>query len=170
VLATVLLPAVRDAYEEFLHHSDPLAGAPTHRFLHLALTEKHQQIETARGWADRELARRPADRSGAEAWTAAFLEGLSALGGVGTERVPIDVRHPPLPGAVPTRCRESPHATSTTTSPDSTGQITSIQPTLTARAIASSFARHQPLERGLGGRDGRHYSQLLRLRLAVGMD
>src|SRR6201999_2475542 len=84
VLATVLLPAMRDAYEEFLHHSDPLADAPTHRFLHLALTEKQQQIETVRAWAEQELARRPADRAGAEAWTAAFLERLSALGGVGT--------------------------------------------------------------------------------------
>src|SRR5580658_2892054 len=101
VLATVLLPAVRDAYAEFLHHSDPLADAPTHRFLHLALTEKHQQIETVKAWADEELARRPMDRAGAEAWTAAFLERLSALGGVGTERVPVDLGHESLPGARP---------------------------------------------------------------------
>jgi uncharacterized ferritin-like protein (DUF455 family) len=101
VLATVLLPAMRDAYEEFLHHSDPLADAPTHRFLHLALTEKHQQIESARAWADQELALHPADRAGAEAWTAAFLERLTAQGGVGTERVPVDFRHSSLPGGRP---------------------------------------------------------------------
>jgi hypothetical protein len=101
VLATVLLPAVRDAYAEFLHHSDPLADAPTHRFLNLALTEKQQQIETAQAWADQQRARRPADRAGAEAWTAAFLDRLSALGGVGTERVPVDLDHQPLPGGRP---------------------------------------------------------------------
>ena len=78
-----------------------LADAPTHRFLNLALKEKHQQIEAVRAWADQELERRPADRAGAEAWTAAFLERLSALGGVGTERVPVDLRHQSLPGGRP---------------------------------------------------------------------
>jgi hypothetical protein len=101
VLATVLLPALRDAYAEYLHHSDPLADAPTHRFLHLALTEKRQQIETVKAWADQELARRPTDRSAAEAWTAASSERLNALGGVGTERVPVDLRQEPLPGGCP---------------------------------------------------------------------
>ena len=101
VLATVLLPAMRDAYAEFLQHSDPLADAPTHRFLNLALTEKRQQIETVQAWADQELERRPADLAGAEAWTTAFRERLSALGGVGTERVPVDLGHRPLPGRCP---------------------------------------------------------------------
>src|SRR6202042_3996240 len=63
--------------------------------------EKHQQIETTRAWADQEIARLPADRAGTEAWTFAFLERLSALGGVGTERVPVDLHHQSLPGGRP---------------------------------------------------------------------
>jgi hypothetical protein len=39
-LGSTLLPALRDAYHDFLRCSDPLADAPTHRFLALALTEK----------------------------------------------------------------------------------------------------------------------------------
>ena len=170
VLATVLLPAVRDAYREFLHHSDPLADAPTHRFLNLALTEKHQQIETVRAWADQELARRPADRARAEAWTAAFLERLSALGGVGTERVPVDLRHQPLPGgrvyAVPIEPARDQHYHLTRFYwPDN------VDPTYPyGEGYRLQLALgHQSLERGLGSRDGRHYSQLLRLSVAVGI-
>ena len=100
-LATVLIPAMRDAYEEFLRHSDPLADAPTHRFLHLALTEKHQQIETTRAWAEQELARHPADRAEAQAWMAVLQDRLTALGGVGTDYAPFDLGHLPLPGGRP---------------------------------------------------------------------
>ncbi len=100
-LATVLLPALRDAYEEFLRHSDPLADAPTHRFLALALAEKRQQITTTLGWADQELARRPADRAGAEAWTSTLRERLAQLGGVGTDHAPPDLPGAPLPGGRP---------------------------------------------------------------------
>ncbi|MBC8039687.1 MAG: hypothetical protein H7Y06_04025, partial [Opitutaceae bacterium] len=87
-LAGVLLPALRDAYEEFLSLSDPLADAPTHRFLTLALTEKRQQITAIQAWADEELALRPADLAGAEAWTAVLRERLVELGGVGTDHAP----------------------------------------------------------------------------------
>lgn len=100
-LATVLLPAVRDAYEEFLRYSDPLADAPTHRFLALALTEKRQQIAAIQTWADQELARHPAECVAAEAWTAAMRERLTLLGGVGTDIAPPDLPSAALPGARP---------------------------------------------------------------------
>jgi hypothetical protein len=97
-LATALLPAVRVAYEEFLRHSDPLADAPTHRFLALALTEKRQQIAATQAWAEHELARQPADRAGAEGWTGAMRERLTALGGVGTDTAPPNLPAAPLAG------------------------------------------------------------------------
>ena len=43
---SVALTALRDAYREFLEHSDPLADAPTYRFLELSLREKEKQIAT----------------------------------------------------------------------------------------------------------------------------
>lgn len=97
-LGTVLLPAVRDAYEEFLQHSDPLADAPTHRFLALAFTEKAQQITAARQWTEQELVRQPADRVGAHAWSSALSERLAVLGGVGTDHAPPHLPRVPLPG------------------------------------------------------------------------
>jgi uncharacterized ferritin-like protein (DUF455 family) len=100
-LAEVLLPAMRDAYEEYLRYSDALADAPTHRFLNLALTEKRQQITFAQVWANQELARNPADGGAAEAWTAALRERLIQLGGVGTERAPLDFPNLPLTGGRP---------------------------------------------------------------------
>jgi uncharacterized ferritin-like protein (DUF455 family) len=100
-LTSVLLPAVRDAYDEYLCHSDPLADAPTHRFLALALSEKRQQIADTQVWADQELARHPADRTGAEAWTVEMQERLTLLGGVGTDRAPLDLPSVPLAGGRP---------------------------------------------------------------------
>jgi uncharacterized ferritin-like protein (DUF455 family) len=106
-LASVLLPAVRDAYEEYLRYSDPLADAPTHRFLALALTEKRQQVETIGTWADQEFARHPNDRAGAARWTAALQARLDAVGGVGTDHAPPELASGPLaegrPYAVPTK-------------------------------------------------------------------
>jgi uncharacterized ferritin-like protein (DUF455 family) len=97
----VLLPAVRDAYEEFLSYSDPLADAPTHRFLTLALSEKRQQIQAIQAWADDEIARHPSDRGGTEAWTRSMRERLAALGGVGTDIAPPELPSVPLPGGRP---------------------------------------------------------------------
>src|SRR3954470_13298879 len=36
-MATVLLPALRDAYQQYLSNSDSIADGPTHRFLNLAI-------------------------------------------------------------------------------------------------------------------------------------
>jgi uncharacterized ferritin-like protein (DUF455 family) len=100
-LASTLLPALRDAYREFLRHSDPLADAPTHRFLALALAEKDQQIRTLSGWADEELARASLQRSDAHSWNVALAARLAALGGVGTDHAPPEVALDPLPGSRP---------------------------------------------------------------------
>jgi len=100
-LATVLLPAVRNAFEEYLDRSDPIADAPTHRFLRLALTEKHEQIATMRVWAQQELERHPEDRAEAEAWSEALREQLTELGGVSTDRAAPDLLRIPLPGGRP---------------------------------------------------------------------
>ena len=39
---TILLPALRDAYQAYLEASDSIADGPTHRFLRLALAEKER--------------------------------------------------------------------------------------------------------------------------------
>jgi uncharacterized ferritin-like protein (DUF455 family) len=100
-LASVLLPALRDAYDEYLRHSDPLSDAPTHRFLRLALAEKCEQIAKVQSWADKESARRQEDGPGSEGWTSALKERLRLLGGIGTDHAPADLPRAPLPGGRP---------------------------------------------------------------------
>ena len=100
-LASVLLPAMRDAYEQYLSYSDALADAPTHRFLALALEEKCEQIEALGTWASQESARHPDDRAPTARWVSALQERLSALGGVGTDHAPPDLASGPLPGGHP---------------------------------------------------------------------
>jgi uncharacterized ferritin-like protein (DUF455 family) len=87
-LARVTLPALRDAYEEFLRHSDPLADAPTYRFLELGLAEKQKQITTIAQWATDELQRSPSEREAAERWVSSLANLLEELGGVGTDEAP----------------------------------------------------------------------------------
>jgi uncharacterized ferritin-like protein (DUF455 family) len=87
-LAQVTLPALRDAYDEFLRHSDPLADAPTYRFLELALAEKQKQIATISQWAVDELQRSPDERQTTELWVSALAGLLAELGGVGTDEAP----------------------------------------------------------------------------------
>jgi uncharacterized ferritin-like protein (DUF455 family) len=98
-LAATLLPALRDAYREFLRRSDPLADAPTHRFLALALAEKDHQIQTLLRWAGEELARIPGQRSVAECWNNALAARLATLGGVGTDQAPFEGELGNLPGS-----------------------------------------------------------------------
>jgi uncharacterized ferritin-like protein (DUF455 family) len=81
--ALVLLPALRDAYEQYLHSSDSIADGPTHRFLSLALSEKCEQVAAFARWADDSLARSPEHREQAENWTHAVASKLEAIGGVG---------------------------------------------------------------------------------------
>jgi uncharacterized ferritin-like protein (DUF455 family) len=98
-LGSTLLPALRDAYKEYLRCSDPLADAPTHRFLALSLAEKEQQIGTVSRWAEEELSRAPANRSAAQSWNDTMAKKLTALGGVGTEHAPSAVSIEDLKGS-----------------------------------------------------------------------
>jgi hypothetical protein len=97
----VALTALRDAYQEFLDRSDPLADAPTYRFLELSLREKEKQIATLAAWAEHESARDLANRALSENWITGFSNQLKALGGVGTDAAPPDVRMTPIPGSRP---------------------------------------------------------------------
>ena len=88
-LATVALPRLRDAYHEFLAFSDPLADAPTYRFLELSIREKDKQILLL----NQELAESDWDAAVSEVsrrWAADFEKELDALGGIGTEAAPAD--------------------------------------------------------------------------------
>jgi uncharacterized ferritin-like protein (DUF455 family) len=96
---SVALAALRDAYQEFLDHSDPLADAPTHRFLELSVREKEKQMATLAAWAAQESARDLANRNRAENWIAGFSDQLAFLGGIGTDAAPPDVEVTPIPGS-----------------------------------------------------------------------
>ena len=89
-LANVALPALRDAYLEFLACSDPLADAPTYRFLELSVREKDKQIADLH----RRLAEMAADGVEAQTvsrqWVGDFADQLKMLGGIGTDRAPAD--------------------------------------------------------------------------------
>lgn len=100
-LGSTLLPALRDAYQAYLRYSDPLADAPTHRFLALALAEKERQIQSVSDWAAHELACAPAHRASAQSWNEALAGKLAGLGGVGTDHSPAEVRIEELPGSRP---------------------------------------------------------------------
>jgi len=93
----VALPALRDAYREFLRQSDPLADAPTYRFLDLALREKQEQELTfQRLGAQLGSAERSDLDTG---WVREFRSQLAALGGIATEQSPPERRIIPGPGS-----------------------------------------------------------------------
>ena len=95
----VLLPALRDAYREYLAASDSIADGPTHRFLSLALAEKEEQIVAFARWADSELSLNPELRENALAWTQVVAQRLSQVGGVGVGPSPAATPAGPLPGS-----------------------------------------------------------------------
>ena len=91
------LEALRDAYQEFLERSDPLADAPTYRFLDLSLREKERQIAKLSEWADQEITRNPGERRRTEEWTACFAKQLALLGRIGTDTPPPPIDLTPIP-------------------------------------------------------------------------
>ena len=97
----VALTALRDAYRDFLDHSDPLADAPTFRFLELSLREKENQITTLKALAAHEFAIDLVNRTRTENWAAEFSNQLAFLGGIGTDTAPPDVEVAPIPGSQP---------------------------------------------------------------------
>ena len=83
VASDVLLPALREAYQEYLQASDEIADGPTHRFLRFALAEKTEQIAAFERWAETALADQPYSRAYAEDFAAAVSARLTEIGGVG---------------------------------------------------------------------------------------
>jgi hypothetical protein len=98
-VGTVLLPALRDSYREYLEASDAIADGPTHRFLSLALSEKEEQISVFGQWVDSALGLNPELREGALAWTDAVAGRLAHVGGVGVGPSPAADNAGPLPGS-----------------------------------------------------------------------
>lgn len=87
-IGKVLLPTLRDAYQEYLDGSDTIADGPTHRFLALALSEKIEQADAFVRWADLALSQNPELREGALSWSRAVADRLSDAGGVGVGPAP----------------------------------------------------------------------------------
>lgn len=107
-LGKVLLPALRDAYDEYLAASDFIADGPTHRFLKLALNEKNEQIRSMHRWAETALAANPEERSTGARWAAAMSAQLVALGGVGASSSSLPREATPLSGSRPYAIPEKP--------------------------------------------------------------
>src|SRR5581483_3881390 len=99
-LAKVFLPALHDAYRQYLSSSDIIADGPTHRFLTLALAEKQEQIAAFESWAASELARCPESAEIASLRTKALAQALEQMGGVGVEQARQSLRDDSLPGTM----------------------------------------------------------------------
>lgn len=99
-LSDVLLPALADAYREYLADSDEVADAPTRRFLGLALGEVQERIVAFRDAAAAELPLAP-EGAGEEAdrWSAALAAQLRGLGEPGAAPPP-EVVEPGRPWAL----------------------------------------------------------------------
>ncbi len=82
-IGRVLLPALRDAYREYLERSDTIADGPTHRFLSQALRDKNDQIKAFEEWIESALPQNDESSQGALAWTKAVSDQLAHIGGVG---------------------------------------------------------------------------------------
>jgi len=99
VWSEVALPALRDAYMEFLEFADALADAPTCRFLQLSLQEKEEQITLLAKWNEEELAKNPGERASSKEWVDEFATQLERIGGIGTDDAPLDTIVQPIPGS-----------------------------------------------------------------------
>ena len=78
----VFLPALRDAYRDYLDASDTIADGPTHRFLSVALTEKREQVDAFQKWAATSLTQHAALRESTAVWTHDLSERLVAICGI----------------------------------------------------------------------------------------
>jgi len=107
-LGKTLLPALHDAYDEYLATSDFIADGPTHRFLKFALNEKSEQIRSLQRWADAALAASPNDRDGASRWDVAMSARIAALGGMGVDLSTAQPEATPVSGSRPYAIPEKP--------------------------------------------------------------
>jgi len=95
----VFLPALRDAYHDYLEASDSIADGPTHRFLSLAVSDKTEQIQAFEQWAESAVSENPQLREAAHAWTDSVANRLQEIGGVGVGPSSSAAAAGPLPGA-----------------------------------------------------------------------
>lgn len=98
-IGKVLLPALHQAFQEYLQASDSIADGPTHRFLSLAVAEKAEEIRSFEQWSEAALADHPELRESALAWTQAVGKRLSDVGGVGVDPSSASASSGPLPGS-----------------------------------------------------------------------
>jgi len=84
----VLLPALQNAYREYLDASDLIADGPTHRFLSLALSEKAEQITAFEKWSANALSRASGSKTEADSFAESLQSALTQLGGVGVDPAP----------------------------------------------------------------------------------
>lgn len=98
-IARVLAPALRDAYAEYLSLSDPIADAPTRRFLEIALADKRKQCENAERWSAEALAAAGNNRE-AQHWADAMADTMKGLGGIAVAEKPPSATLVPLQGSV----------------------------------------------------------------------
>ena len=84
----VLLPALQNAYREYLDASDLIADGPTHRFLSLALSEKAEQITAFEKWSANVLSRASRSKTEADSFAESLQSALTQLGGVGVDPAP----------------------------------------------------------------------------------
>lgn len=111
-MAQVFLPALRDAYRDYLEASDPIADGPTHRFLSLALAEKQAQAATFMKWAEDATKNDSSLRENSVAWGQTLADAIGALGGIGISEGGLIEKEPQLSGrktyAVPDRPARDP--------------------------------------------------------------
>jgi hypothetical protein len=81
-LGQVLLPALLEAYTWYLDISDPIADAPTRRFLNLAHSEKKRQIASIEQWLAEAILANQAIVPSDQDWVQGLSDWLKSLGGV----------------------------------------------------------------------------------------
>ena len=84
----VFLPALREAYRQYLTLADGIGDGPSIRFMDLALREKVQQIEDLQSFLpELQSEEEQGDIEQARAWVAELNRDLSNLGGIGLEPI-----------------------------------------------------------------------------------
>lgn len=85
VLARVLKPALRDAYEQYLQLADEIGDGPTYRFLRLAVREKQEHIALLEQLMTR-CTPPGEDMRASNEWLNAFIEKFAEVGGISLDR------------------------------------------------------------------------------------
>lgn len=86
-LLEVLKPALRDAYRQYLDLADVIGDGPSIRFMHQALLDKEQQVETLETFREEMMQEDEATVAEARAWVQEIRQKLDSLGGIGLEKV-----------------------------------------------------------------------------------